>query len=112
MSSFNTPMLWGRSAALAVVLAGAVAVSAHAQQTQPFSTPNIYGFGDPLEAINRGFVEGVHYVGEQFGLGEMFLPDLVMGGEAMKMAVSILEPEMRKRGSARQRRGPVGLGSG
>jgi hypothetical protein len=30
---------------------GALALSAQAQQTQPFSTPNIYGFGDPLEAI-------------------------------------------------------------
>ena len=66
---------------------------------------------DPLEAINRGFVEGVHYVGEQFGLGEMFLPDLVMGGEAMKMAVAILEPEMRKRGSARPSLGTVVLGT-
>jgi corrinoid protein of di/trimethylamine methyltransferase len=66
---------------------------------------------DPLEAINRGFVEGVHHVGEQFGLGEMFLPDLVMGGEAMKMAVAILEPEMRKRGSARPSLGTVVLGT-
>ena len=34
---------------------------------------------DPLQAINRGFAPGVHYVGEQFGLGEMFLPELVHG---------------------------------
>lgn len=66
---------------------------------------------DPLEAINRGFVEGVNYVGEQFGLGEMFLPDLVMGGEAMKAAVAILEPEMQRRGSQRDSLGTVVLGT-
>lgn len=66
---------------------------------------------DPLEAINRGFVEGVNYVGEQFGLGEMFLPDLVMGGEAMKAAVAILEPEMQRRGSHRDSLGTVVLGT-
>ncbi len=66
---------------------------------------------DPLEAINRGFVEGVNYVGEQFGLGEMFLPDLVMGGEAMKAAVAILEPEMQRRGSQRTSLGTVVLGT-
>jgi corrinoid protein of di/trimethylamine methyltransferase len=66
---------------------------------------------DPLEAINRGFVPGIHHVGEQFGLGEMFLPDLVMGGEAMKAAVAILEPEMRRRGTARETLGIVVLGT-
>jgi len=48
---------------------------------------------DPLDAINLGFAPGIHAVGEQFGQGEMFLPDLVMGGEAMKAAVAILEPK-------------------
>lgn len=66
---------------------------------------------DPLEAINKGYVPGVNYVGEQFGCGEMFLPDLVLAGEAMKAAVSVLEPEMQKRGSQRQMLGKVVLGT-
>lgn len=66
---------------------------------------------DPLDAINKGFVEGVNFVGEQFGAGEMFLPDLVMAGEAMKMAVSVLEPEMKRRGSQRANLGTVVLGT-
>lgn len=66
---------------------------------------------DPLDAINLGFVRGVNYVGEQFGLGEMFLPDLVMGGEAMKAAVAVLEPEMTRRGSRRASLGTVVLGT-
>ena len=39
---------------------------------------------DPLDAINLGFVPGMNYVGEQFAARQMFLPDLVMAGEAMK----------------------------
>ncbi len=66
---------------------------------------------DPLEAINQGYVPGVNYVGEQFGCGEMFLPDLVLAGEAMKAAVSVLEPEMQKRGAQRQMLGKVVLGT-
>jgi corrinoid protein of di/trimethylamine methyltransferase len=64
---------------------------------------------DPLEAINQGFIPGIEYVGQQFSEGEMFLPELVMAGEAMKAAVSILEPEMAKRGSQRQFLGKVVL---
>ena len=66
---------------------------------------------DPLEAINRGFVPGVTHVGEQFGLGEMFLPDLVLGGEAMKAAMAVLEPELARRGAQRESLGTVVLGT-
>ena len=65
----------------------------------------------PLEAINRGFLPGVTHVGEQFGLGELFLPDLVLGGEAMKAAVQVLEPELARRGAQRESLGTVLLGT-
>jgi corrinoid protein of di/trimethylamine methyltransferase len=65
----------------------------------------------PLDAINQGFVVGVNYVGEEFGKGEMFLPDLVLAGEAMKAAVAVLEPEMAKRGTEREMLGTVILGT-
>lgn len=65
----------------------------------------------PLDAINQGFVPGIHFVGEQFALGELFLPDLVLGGEAMKAAVSVLEPELARRGAERERLGTVVLGT-
>ncbi|MDH4136661.1 MAG: B12-binding domain-containing protein [Anaerolineae bacterium] len=66
---------------------------------------------EPLDVINQGFTVGVDYVGEQFGLGEMFLPELVLAGEAMKAAVTVLEPEMAKRGAERQMLGKVVLGT-
>ena len=64
---------------------------------------------DPLEAINAGFVQGINYVGDEFSCGNMFLPELVMAGEAMKTAISVLEPEMAKMGTERQVYGKVVL---
>jgi trimethylamine corrinoid protein len=64
---------------------------------------------DPLDAITKGYVMGVNQVGEAFSCGDAFLPELVMAGEAMKAAVSALEPEMQKRGSERIMLGKVVL---
>ncbi len=47
---------------------------------------------DPLEAVNQGFAAGITFAGDQFGCGQMFLPDLLASAEAMKAAVNILEP--------------------
>jgi corrinoid protein of di/trimethylamine methyltransferase len=63
----------------------------------------------PLDTITKGFVIGVNYIGDQFGKGEAFLPELVMAGEAMKAAVAVLEPELLKLGEAREVMGRVVL---
>lgn len=66
---------------------------------------------DPLESISKGFVVGVNTVGDAFGRGEAFLPELVMAGEAMKMAVTTLDPELKKRGAQRQMLGKIVIGT-
>jgi len=66
---------------------------------------------DPLEAINKGFVTGLDEVGEEYGCGEMFLPDLVLAAEAMKAAMAVLEPELARRGASRQILGTVVIGT-
>jgi len=66
---------------------------------------------DPLAAIQQGFIPGLDFVGAQFACGEMFLPDLVLAGEAMKAALAVLEPEMRSRGTQRKTLGKVVLGT-
>jgi corrinoid protein of di/trimethylamine methyltransferase len=63
----------------------------------------------PLDAITKGFVVGVNVVGDAFGRGESFLPELVMAGEAMKAAVRVLDPELRKLGTERRTLGRVVL---
>ena len=49
---------------------------------------------DPLTCINEGLTKGIQKVGELFASGEYFLPELIIGAEAMKRALSVLEPAM------------------
>lgn len=65
----------------------------------------------PLDAIRSGFVPGLDEVGEGFGRGDLFLPDLVMAGEAMKAATAVLEPELQRTGARREVLGRVVLGT-
>jgi corrinoid protein of di/trimethylamine methyltransferase len=49
---------------------------------------------DPLTCINEGLTPGMNRVGELFESGEYYLPDLIIGGEAMKEALAVLEPAL------------------
>ena len=49
---------------------------------------------DPLTCINEGLTKGIQRVGELFAKGEYFLPELIIGAEAMKKALAVLEPAM------------------
>ncbi len=49
---------------------------------------------DPLMCINKGLTPGITRVGESFSCGDAYLPDLILGGEAMKAALAILEPAL------------------
>jgi trimethylamine corrinoid protein len=50
----------------------------------------------PLSVINDGLTAGIKVVGEKFGKGEMFLPELMMAMKTMKEGIKIVEPELRK----------------
>lgn len=49
---------------------------------------------DALACINKGLTPGINRVGELFSTGEYFLPDLVIGSDAMKAALAVLEPAL------------------
>jgi corrinoid protein of di/trimethylamine methyltransferase len=49
---------------------------------------------DPLECVNNGLTKGILKVGDLFAKGEYFLPELIIGAEAMKKALAVLEPAM------------------
>src|SRR5664279_4098850 len=63
----------------------------------------------PLEVIEGPLMEGMKVVGDLFGSGKMFLPQVVKSARAMKRAVAYLEPFMEaekvKARSARVSRG-------
>lgn len=65
----------------------------------------------PLDAINQGYVPGMHDVGEQFARGQMFLPDMMASAEAMRAAMAVLDPELKKHGEERPMAGVVVLGT-
>ena len=66
---------------------------------------------DPLAAINDGFTAGMDVVSERYSSGEYFLPDLIMGGEAMKAALAVLEPVLAAFGQQREVLGTIVLGT-
>lgn len=66
---------------------------------------------DPLEAINRGYKPGMDVVGEGFANGDLFIPDLMMSGEAMKAAIAALEGELSRRKQQRDVLGKVVIGT-
>lgn len=66
---------------------------------------------DPLHAIDAGCTPGMQQVGDSFARHQIFLPDVMMASEAMKAAIAVLEPEMKRAGVVRQSLGRVILGT-
>lgn len=65
---------------------------------------------DPAKALDA-LTEGIKQVGDGYGRGELWLPDLVGAAEAMKGAVPILEEEIKRRGKKRETAGVIVLGT-
>lgn len=65
----------------------------------------------PLEAIDKGYIVGIQKVGELFEKGDFFLPELVMGAEAMQTGLAVLEPELKRRQEERERLGTAVAGT-
>jgi 5-methyltetrahydrofolate--homocysteine methyltransferase len=52
--------------------------------------------GDPLSVIEGPLMSGMNRVGELFGAGKMFLPQVVKSARVMKKAVNILQPYLEE----------------
>lgn len=65
---------------------------------------------EPGEILD-GMTEVIKKVGDEFGKGELFLPDLVGAANAMSGAVSIVEMEIEKTGKEVEKIGTVVLGT-
>jgi trimethylamine corrinoid protein len=64
---------------------------------------------NPLDMITRGFREGIIQVGDLFGRGEIFMPELLDAAEAMKTANTILTAAMPE--GTQQKKGKVVIGT-
>ncbi len=67
------------------------------------------GYERPLQVIEGPLMDGMQIVGDLFGAGKMFLPQVVKSARAMKKAVAYLEPFMQEE---KERLGLVGSAQG
>lgn len=54
---------------------------------------------DPVDMLSEGFSIGIREMGELFGRGETFLPELILSANAMKAATEILNEAISQKGS-------------
>jgi len=66
---------------------------------------------EPMAIIRQGLMPGMDIVGQKFSDGEYFLPDLIIAAEGMKMAMELLEPELRARQQTLETAGVVVIGT-
>jgi corrinoid protein of di/trimethylamine methyltransferase len=50
---------------------------------------------DPQYILSQGLMAGANIVGERFETGELFLPELMLTGRALKSAMTLLEPALQ-----------------
>ncbi len=60
-------------------------------------------FSAAVEVIEGPLMDGMNIVGDHFGSGKMFLPQVVKSARAMKKAVGYLEPFIEKEGGGERR---------
>jgi len=66
---------------------------------------------DLLEVIEQGYVPGIQKVGDLWEEGEYFLPELISSAEAMKAAMAVLDPELKRRSLSSHMGGRVVIGT-
>lgn len=64
-------------------------------------------YGSAVEVISGPLMDGMGYVGELFGAGKLFLPQVVKTARTMKQAVAILQPLIEQQNSGRSAAGTV-----
>jgi corrinoid protein of di/trimethylamine methyltransferase len=65
---------------------------------------------DPLEVVQGSVQTAMDFIGDQYRDGEVYLPELVLAGDAAKAAMDILVARLDAAGGASARKGTVVLG--
>ncbi len=66
---------------------------------------------EPMAIIRQGLMPGMDVVGEKFGSGEYFLPDLIIAADGMQQAMALLEPLLQANQQTLEVAGTVVLGT-
>jgi trimethylamine corrinoid protein len=62
---------------------------------------------DPVEILSEGFSAGIREVGDLFGKGRVFLPELMLAAEVMQKISSIVDKEVAAKGDATEKKGTM-----
>lgn len=65
---------------------------------------------DPVKAVDV-LTEAIRQVGDGFGKGELWLPDLIGAASTMQAAMPIIEEQIKKTGKIRESQGRVVIGT-
>jgi corrinoid protein of di/trimethylamine methyltransferase len=66
---------------------------------------------DPLEIIQEGMMPGLKKIGEAFGAGEIFLPEMLMAAETFQEGMQVVEPKLKESGQSVKSMGSVVFGT-
>lgn len=66
---------------------------------------------DPLALIEKAMMPGMTEIGDLFGEGEVFLPELLLASEAFQQAMKIIKPRLDSAGSSLKKVGTVVIGT-
>jgi Predicted cobalamin binding protein len=66
---------------------------------------------DPLEILEQGLGKGIRQIGDEFGRGVVFLPELIGAADVMKAGVAVLDERVKASGKARASQGRIVIGT-
>jgi 5-methyltetrahydrofolate--homocysteine methyltransferase len=49
----------------------------------------------PIRIIDKGLIPGMEKLGQDFAIGEIFLPELLIGADAMKTSLALIKPLLK-----------------
>ena len=72
---------------------------------------NVIDSEDPLTIIQKGMMSGLKHIGELFGKGEIFLPEMLMAAEAFQDGMNLIEPKLNAAGKKVEKTATVVFGT-
>lgn len=79
-------------------------VAQNKQRVEEIANKVIADGHDPLELMNLAFIPGINEVGDLFGRGQLFLPELMQAADVMKVATDIINAELAKKETSKQQK--------
>ncbi len=62
---------------------------------------------NPMDLMNRSFIPGINEVGEQFGRGRLFLPELMVAADVMKSVTDVINAALEGGTERLQNKGTI-----